>query len=115
MHCDTSGYGWGAVLNEQLEARGFRSHIDKHQHDPWDELEAVQLAVVSFLPLLRGRKVLLNEDNKAVVVVLSHLTSRSPTMMDELRKLWELIDTNNISVRARYVRSAANVWADKLS
>jgi hypothetical protein len=36
-------------------------------------------------------------------------------MMDELRKLWELIDTNNISIRARYIRSAANVLADKLS
>ena len=36
-------------------------------------------------------------------------------MMDELRKLWELVDTNNINIRARYIRSAANVWADKLS
>jgi hypothetical protein len=36
-------------------------------------------------------------------------------MMDELRKLWELIDTNNINIRARYIRSAANVWADRLS
>jgi methionine aminopeptidase len=37
-------------------------------------------------------------------------------MMDELRKLWELIDTNNINIRARYyVRSAANVLADRLS
>jgi hypothetical protein len=35
--------------------------------------------------------------------------------MDELRKLWELIHTNNISIRARYIRSAANVWADILS
>jgi hypothetical protein len=36
-------------------------------------------------------------------------------MMDELPKLWQLIDTNNISIRARYIRSAAKVWADKLS
>jgi hypothetical protein len=36
-------------------------------------------------------------------------------MMDELCKLWELIDTNNISIRARYIRSAANVSADRLS
>jgi hypothetical protein len=36
-------------------------------------------------------------------------------MMDELRKLWEIIDTNNINIRARYIRSAANVWADRLS
>jgi hypothetical protein len=44
-----------------------------------------------------------------MVVVLSHLTSRSRAMMDKLRKLWELIDTNNISICARYIRSAANV------
>ena len=36
-------------------------------------------------------------------------------MMDELRKLWELIDTNNISIRTRYIRYAAYVWADNLS
>jgi hypothetical protein len=36
-------------------------------------------------------------------------------MMDELRKLRELTDTNNINIRARYIRSAANAWADKLS
>jgi hypothetical protein len=35
--------------------------------------------------------------------------------MDELRKLLELIDTNNISILARYIRSAANVSADRLS
>jgi hypothetical protein len=57
----------------------------------------------------------MHEDNQAMVDVLSHLTSRSPAMMNELRKLWELIDINNISIRARYVRSAANVWAERLS
>jgi hypothetical protein len=36
-------------------------------------------------------------------------------MMDELRRLWELIDTNNITIHARYIRSAANAWGDKLS
>jgi hypothetical protein len=36
-------------------------------------------------------------------------------MMDELRKLWELIDTNNINIRARYIRSAASVLANRLS
>jgi hypothetical protein len=36
-------------------------------------------------------------------------------MMDEFRKIWEPIDTNSIIIRARYIRSAANVWADSLS
>jgi hypothetical protein len=100
------------VLNEQLEARGSWSTTDQEQHITWKELKAVRLAVLSFLPLMRGRKALMHEDNQAVVAILSHLTSWSPTMMNELRKLWELIDTNNISIRARYIRSAANVWAD---
>jgi hypothetical protein len=29
--------------------------------------------------------------------------------------LWYLLDTNDIHIRPRYIRSAANVWADKLS
>jgi uncharacterized membrane protein len=33
-------------------------------------------------------------------------------MMDELRKLSELIDTNNIVICARYTRSATNVWVE---
>jgi hypothetical protein len=36
-------------------------------------------------------------------------------MMDELRRLWCLLDTNNITIRASYIMSAANVWADTLS
>jgi hypothetical protein len=36
-------------------------------------------------------------------------------MMEELQRLWCLLDTNNINFRARYNRSATNVWADKLS
>jgi hypothetical protein len=70
------------VLNEQLEARGLLSTANKQYYIIWKELKAVRLAVLSILPLPRGRKVLLHEDNQAVVVVLSHLTSRSPAVMD---------------------------------
>jgi hypothetical protein len=51
----------------------------------------------------------MHEDNQAIVAILNHLTFRSLAMMDELRKLWELIDTNDINIRARYIRSADNV------
>ncbi len=49
-----------------------------------------------------------------MVGVLTHLTSRSPAMMSELKKLFLLTDENDIRIRAQYVRSAANIWADKL-
>jgi hypothetical protein len=50
-----------------------------------------------------------------VVAALTKLTSRSPAMMAELRRLWYLLDSNDINIRPRYIRSAANIWADKLS
>jgi hypothetical protein len=36
-------------------------------------------------------------------------------MMTELRRLWYLIDTNDIHIRPLYIRSAANIWADTLN
>jgi hypothetical protein len=73
------------------------------------------MAVLNFLPHLAGRTILLHEDNKAVCYFLAGLTSRSPDMMTELRRLWYPLDTNNIHIRPRYIRSAANTWAYKLS
>jgi hypothetical protein len=35
-------------------------------------------------------------------------------MMCELMKLFLLLDTYDIKIRTRYIRSAANVWAGKL-
>ena len=115
LHTDSSQYGWGGVLNSAEEARGFWYGPDRDEHITWKELKAVRLAVESFLPHLRGRRVLLHEDNQSVVAVLSNLTSRSPVMMTELRKLWHLLDSNDIWLQPQYIRSAANAWADRLS
>jgi hypothetical protein len=55
----------GAVQNEQLEARGFWPAVNQQQHITLKELKAVRVAVLSILPILRGREVLMHEDNKA--------------------------------------------------
>jgi hypothetical protein len=36
-------------------------------------------------------------------------------MMVELRQLWYLLDRNNIHIRPRYIKYAANTWANKLN
>jgi hypothetical protein len=41
----------------------------------------VSLAIDSFIPQLRGRNVLLHEDNTAVVGTLTKILTRSPVMM----------------------------------
>jgi hypothetical protein len=115
LHTDSSAYGWGAVLNEELEARGLWSKEDEQQHITWKERKAVRHAVESFLPQLAGRNVLMHEDNQAVCHSQTILTSRSHVMMEELRRMWCLLDTNNINLKARCIKSPANVWADKLN
>ena len=42
--------------------------------------------------MVRGRRLLLYEDNQAVVAILTNLTTRSPLLMAELRALIELLD-----------------------
>lgn len=115
LHCDASTFGWGGVLNGRRPTRGLWSSEEVGAHITLKELRAVRLTIEAFLPELRGRRVLLHEDNQAVVSVLTRLTSASPALMSELRRTWWLLDANDITVRARYIRSAANVWADALS
>jgi hypothetical protein len=73
------------------------------------------MAVLSFLLHIVGRKILLHDDNHAVCYVLAGLISRSPEMMEDLRRLWFLLDNNNIHIMPRYIKSAANTWVDKLN
>ncbi|KAK3267985.1 hypothetical protein CYMTET_23486 [Cymbomonas tetramitiformis] len=79
------------------------------------ELEAVYKTVQSFLRELTGKLVRLYCDNQAVVAMLSHFTSRNPELMRRMRRLWILLDLNDIELQARYLRSEANEWADRLS
>eukprot|EP00873_Tetraselmis_striata_P020834 jgi/Tetstr1/441098/TSEL_029366.t1 len=82
-HCESSGYGWGAVLNGHLEARGFWGPGASGNTSPFcKELNPVQLALEFLLPHPAGRRVLLHEDNHAVCSVRAGATSRSPEMDD---------------------------------
>ena len=115
LHCDASKLGWGAVFDQTVPARGFWTPHERRQHITFLELRAVRYGIQAFARHLRGRHVLLREDNQAVVSVLTHLTSWSPPMMRELRLLWRELDTHDITLRAHYIRSGDNWWADSLS
>jgi hypothetical protein len=103
-----------AVLNECVEARHFCRKIDKEQHITFKELKTERCVITFFLPELKGRRLLLHEGNQSVEGVLARLKSRSPWMISELRKLFLLTDENTIKIRTQYIRSAANILADKL-
>eukprot|EP00873_Tetraselmis_striata_P020642 jgi/Tetstr1/440906/TSEL_029177.t1 len=95
------------------EARGLWYDCNRKLHITYKELKAVRYAVLTFV---RGRSVLLHEDNMVVVYVFANLTSRSPMLMMELRQLWFILDSNDISIRARTIKTTSNICgADRLS
>ena len=65
-------------------------------------MKPVRCAIKSFLPELKGRRLLLHEDNQSAVSVLTHIKSRSPVMMSELRKLFLLTDETDIMNPSTY-------------
>jgi hypothetical protein len=77
LQTDRSGYGWGAVPNKRLEARGFWRAEDEKYHITWKQLKAVRHIVESFLPQLAGRNVLMQDDNKLVCHIMTGLTSQA--------------------------------------
>jgi len=117
-HVDAGPYGWGGQLDYQTvlpPAWGFWSPAEAELHITFRELRAVKLFVQHYLESLRGRRLLLYEDNQAVVAILTNLTTRSPLLMAELREIIELLAEGDISLRATYIRSAANKVADYYS
>ncbi|KAK3275491.1 hypothetical protein CYMTET_16379 [Cymbomonas tetramitiformis] len=97
------------------EARGFWNDELQKLHITHLKVEAVYKTVRSLLSELEGKVVRLYCDNQAVVAMLSHFTSRNPELMRRMRKLWLLLDLHDIELQARYIRSEANQWADRLS
>lgn len=120
LHCDAARDGqgrggWGGVLDGTVPARGFWRREQQQLHITHLELLAVRYSVESFLTELRGKVVRLYEDNTGVVSFLTRYSTRSPQIMRDLRKLLYILDSNDISLQAEYIRSADNVYADRLS
>ena len=117
-HVDAGPYGWGGDLDESRSlppVMGSWSEVQAELHITHRELIAVRLFITHYVEALRGRRLLLWEDNQAVVAILTSLTSRSPALLAELRSLIGLLDVNDISLRALYIRSAENIVADHFS
>jgi hypothetical protein len=86
------------VPSENLEFQACEFLYDRKRHITWKALCAMRLVTESFLPQLRGRNVLLHEDNTAVVITLTKQTTCFPVIMTELRRLWHPLDVNDIRI-----------------
>ena len=108
--------GWGGVLNHELQARGnFPIEEARTRHINEFELLAVKLTIETFLEQCAHKVVKLYTDSQVVEHILVNMTSRSRSLMKELRRLLWLTFEHNIKLEPEYIRSQDNVLADRLS
>lgn len=114
---DASPSGWGGHWNHTLPAAGFFSLAQRNWHINVKEVCAVRFCLLAFGRdmIARGKIVHLRVDNKVAMHVANSFTSRSPALMGELRRLHAVIRRLGVTLRATWVASVANVWADALS
>ena len=77
LHCDASHHGWGGVVDGLAPACGMWSARERGHHITYLELLAVHRTVAEHAERLRGKSVLLWEDNMAVMHILTNRTTRS--------------------------------------
>jgi hypothetical protein len=127
LHSDASDLGYGGTIGScqeagspgQLDLQGLWETEDCKDSKSVRELRAVRLlGARHFAAQLKDpqiRKVLLWEDNQAVVAAINKLTSSSPVMVSELRRLQNVLERFGVQIAARWLPSAVNKYADRLS
>jgi hypothetical protein len=127
MHSDAADLGCGETLGVRS---GLGQPGDADGQDLWEasdcrdrisvrELRAVRLLMSRHFaeelshPLTR--RLILWEDNQAVVAAIKKMTCRSVAMMSELRKLKRTMDHLEIHIGVCWLPSAVNKFADRLS
>jgi len=114
---DASDQGWGAILQargQHLEAQGYWGPHMAAQHIMVRETAGVRLGLREFLPHVKGKVVEVVVDNSATFYGTKNWVSRSPELMGQLRKIFNLCDGGEVTIIPRLVKSAANP-ADSLS
>ena len=124
LWADASGeVGFGAVLENQntqpAPMHGYWSTEEEQLIIAHKELRAVGIALRRWRKELYDKDILVFEDNLNVCSLLSKGTSRSPTLMRELRQIWAFMLDNKMRLQVRYVKSEDNIsdywsrWKDR--
>ena len=113
----SSLHGFGAYFNGAW-LRG--SWLPDQQLGPdisiaWQELFAIVVAALAWGHQWSGRRILAHCDNLAVVDIWGRYSSKSPSIMSLVRRLYFVAASNNFHIRFSHIQGVDNGIADALS
>ena len=115
LYTDASDSGWGATLGGLMVSGLWSPPVSSYSINH-RELLAIELALIEFLPLLRGRVVALFCDN---VTAISYLKksggTRSVALNDCGQRILRWCECHSVSLLPQFVAGTLNVLADALS
>jgi hypothetical protein len=114
LQTDASQTGWGATCREKL-ARGTWTAPESHRSSNWWELQAVLLALHTFLPDLKGQSVRLLSENATTVTYVNCLGGTHRHLDLVARESLSLCVKNGITLRAIHIPGVNNTVPDLLS
>lgn len=112
---DASSYGWGATLDQTTPARSFFPYLHGRDHINRKELLAIIYALESFPNLAGPGVVRVVTDSRVVQGIVNALSTRSPTLMADVRRLHNLLQMRGLTIEASWLASVENIHADRLS
>ena len=137
VHSDAADLGWGGTFGQDLRpgsmgepVQGWWNVVEKNTTIAFRELRALRLVLQGFCgserrdkqphpaPFAeprRHRRVLCWVDNAAVVYIVRAMVTASTELMPELRLLKQLLELENLVLDVRWISSAVNRHADRLS
>jgi hypothetical protein len=127
MHSDAADVGYGGTLGICSEAgsqglwtvRRLWATVERAEQITLRELKAVrdllQKHFASFMAKAETKRILLHEDNQAVLHILNDMVSSSRPMIAEIRRLEVMLRILGVKMEAGWISSAENRYADAFS
>ena len=118
---DASGAGFGAVFGRQWlhgtwSARDLSdSTRDEIVSSAYVEMRAVAIALATWGPSCRGRRITIRSDSLVAVQTFTRKSAHHPALMHMIRTILFLAASHQFAIRLRHIDGVANVYADMLS
>ena len=116
FHTDASLFGWGGVLYGETPVRGHFAGAAADWKINVKEVAAIRHTLSGLAERVNpGDRLRVVTDSRVALHVTNALLSRSPALCAEVRRLHALAQDLGLTLEAKRIPTAQNVWADKLS